>query len=54
MGSSAEIYIKHRSDAAEAELVRAFMEIVAPLGYDADAEGDHGETKAQKRKLILR
>ena len=42
MGSSAEIYRKYISGATEAELVQEFFDIVAPLGYDTEAEGNYG------------
>lgn len=48
MGRSAEIYIKHKSEATEAELIRDFLEIVTPLGYDTSAVGSHEVYMAHK------
>ena len=42
MGSSAQIFKKQKSELTEAELVKEFLEMIAPLGYDIEDEGDHG------------
>ena len=42
MGTSAMIYRNQKSGLTEAELVKEFLEIISPLGFDTEVESDNG------------